>query len=227
MKEILDQTDFDSYFDEPSLENVPLSIKKQIWRIWREGFESIKKIFDIAGGCRCCGSCCVDMPVRITPVEIARIARYLNHSVNEVFNEYCRWYEDQIYLKTPCPFLIEDKKCSIYSARPTLCKFFPIKPIEANFVIVFRPDCPFGQTIFQYWEKYSNSPEIKEMFERERKEQSSEVKEYIKKVGEESEAEIERLPPEATKKSIPSILITSDGLECFADWLEKHIKLEG
>jgi len=208
------------------MENLPLSIKTLLWQIWREGFESIKKIFDMAGGCRCCGNCCVDMPVNVTPVEIVRIARYLNCSVNKVFNKYCEWHEDQIYLKTPCPFLKEDKKCSIYLARPTVCKFFPIKPIELNFAIVINPDCPLGQRIFQYYKKYSDSPEIKEVSERELKKMPPEAREYLKVVTKES-AEPKGLPLGDSKEFVTNFLITHKGLELFADWLKKHVKLEG
>lgn len=222
MEETLDQVDLDSYFDRPGMEYLPISIKKKIRQFWAEGFKSLEKIFERAGGCRCCGNCCVDMPISISPIEIARIGRHLNRSVKEIFDKYCKWHEDEIYLKTPCSFKREDNKCSIYSARPTFCKFFPIKPMEFHFAIVINPDCPLGQTIFRYWEKYSNSPEYKELAEKDQKDMSPEVREYFKTVGEKSTAGI--LPPEASKEHVLNLVITHEGLECFANWLEKQNK---
>jgi Fe-S-cluster containining protein len=223
LSEALDQIDLDAYFDDPSSRNVPLTVKTAIWRGLKEGFESANKIFGAVGGCQCCGNCCRETPVEITPTEIARIARFLNLGVKETFNKFAFWYESttEIYLKTPCPFLNDKNKCSIYPARPLMCKFYPIRPTEFWFTIVNNPNCPLSQTILQFNKKYVNSPEVKKAFEQ----QLPEIKQFFQQaIKESAEAESDKHLPAGDMTPVECRAVSREGIACFADWLEKQKK---
>jgi Fe-S-cluster containining protein len=204
--------------------SIPLTERKVIWQEIVESFENIKRIFDIMGGCRCCGNCCRKTPVEVTPTEIARIARYLKISVGEIFNKFARWHNEYIYLKTPCPFIKEDNKCGIYLARPLICKFYPIRPTGFGFIVAENPSCSLSQVIFQNLAEYANSPEIKRESERIPPEVKSSFERHVKDIISEEAQGTERVPQEADKTTAKSLLAIPYTLKTFADWSEKNVK---
>ncbi len=48
--------------------------------------------------------------------------------------------------RKPCPFLDENKKCSIYNVRPTPCRKYPIKTDGGRVNV----DCPAMEVIDNY-----------------------------------------------------------------------------
>ncbi|MFI5343581.1 MAG: YkgJ family cysteine cluster protein [Chlamydiales bacterium] len=84
--------------------------------------------------CTECGQCCTGAPgyVWVNDQEIEQIASHLNLSIEEFAQRYLRRVRGRLSLlehpKTfDCVFL-KDKKCQIYSIRPTQCRTFPWWP---------------------------------------------------------------------------------------------------
>lgn len=108
--------------------------------------------------CTGCGQCCTGSPgyTWVNEKEIIEIAQFLKLSIDEFSKKYLRIVGDKIALLElqqtfDCVFL-KDKKCQIYSVRPTQCKTFPwwqknLKTIEdwknaARYCEGIRPDAP-------------------------------------------------------------------------------------
>lgn len=89
--------------------------------------------------CTGCGQCCTGSPgyVWVDLQEIQAIASFLNLTVEEFSRQYLRRVKGRLsLLELPhvtlpetydCIFL-KDKKCQIYSVRPTQCRTFPWWP---------------------------------------------------------------------------------------------------
>lgn len=84
--------------------------------------------------CTGCGQCCTGAPgfVWVNPNEIEEMATFLKISVEEFSNKYLRRVMGKVSLiempsSYDCVFL-KDKKCQIYSVRPTQCRTFPWWP---------------------------------------------------------------------------------------------------
>ena len=94
-----------------------------------------KEFFKKGINFKCQGSsnCCVSRGsygfVYLSNKDIKRIAKYFKLSINLFKKKYCIKTNGYIHLKEinqngNCQFL-ENKKCSIYSARPTQCRTWP------------------------------------------------------------------------------------------------------
>ena len=77
--------------------------------------------------CLKCANCCNTTGPLFTDKDIGRIARYLGIKPSEFTKNYLRIDEDKDYVlqQTPCAFLLEDNRCSIYDVRPKACREFP------------------------------------------------------------------------------------------------------
>lgn len=100
----------------------------------------IKEGFDFAfdpKGCESCkGNCCIGESgyIWISTNEIQILALQLNLSVEELKNRYLNKIGYKYSIKEVkldsnnfacCFFNLEEKKCSIYEARPSQCRTFP------------------------------------------------------------------------------------------------------
>lgn len=81
--------------------------------------------------CTGCGECCSGAPgyVWISPKEIETISKRLSLSQEEFLQKYTRKVFGRISLiedptNYDCVFL-QDKKCTIYTDRPSQCRSFP------------------------------------------------------------------------------------------------------
>lgn len=76
--------------------------------------------------CTTCGNCCVTMEVYVSDADIARLAEHLSIMPDEFRKQYI--IQDDHGHATlrgkPCVFL-EDKRCSVYDARPEDCRDYP------------------------------------------------------------------------------------------------------
>jgi len=93
-------------------------------------FENSIKEFD----CQRCGKCCVEEPgIALSIHDIKRIATALVKPVKVIKREYTVHdpkRRGDYFMKDvlPCHFYdLEQKKCSIYKYRPTVCRTFPFK----------------------------------------------------------------------------------------------------
>lgn len=87
--------------------------------------------------CTQCGKCCINREdILLNPKDLFNIAKLLNMTPEQVVEEYCEAYIGDtsrmpiVRLKPQgsvkrCP-LLKDKKCSVHSAKPTVCAMFPI-----------------------------------------------------------------------------------------------------
>ncbi len=83
--------------------------------------------------CQGSSNCCVSRGnygyVYLSKRDLIKIAKYLNVSINLFKKKYCEYSDGYMYLKEiningNCQFL-ENKKCSIYTARPMQCRTWP------------------------------------------------------------------------------------------------------
>jgi uncharacterized protein len=84
--------------------------------------------------CTGCGQCCTGAPgaIWVSTEEIEQIAAHLELSIQDFSHRYLRRIKGRLSLiempKTyDCVFL-KDKKCEIYTIRPTQCRTFPWWP---------------------------------------------------------------------------------------------------
>ena len=77
--------------------------------------------------CLQCANCCTTTGPMLTDKDIQRVAKHLRMKEVDFVNKYVREYEDgdQVFESMPCPFLGDDKYCSIYEHRPKACRDYP------------------------------------------------------------------------------------------------------
>lgn len=88
--------------------------------------------------CTRCANCCKTLNVRFDDADIERIAGHLNMSTDEFIATYLEVDQERnVYTtrQTPCPFLGQDDRCTIYEVRPTVCQEYPYTNKEG---LVFR-----------------------------------------------------------------------------------------
>ena len=104
-----------------------------------ENFDKIKIGIDTPFRFHCtqCGKCCINREdIMLSPFDLFRAAKALEMTPQEFVDEYCDTYLGEtsrmpIVRIQPrgaikrCP-LMKDRKCTIHSAKPTVCAMFPI-----------------------------------------------------------------------------------------------------
>lgn len=77
--------------------------------------------------CLECANCCKTISPIFTTRDVERIAASLKLSPGKFMTQYLRVDEDQdmVLQSSPCPFLQQDNKCSIYEDRPKACREYP------------------------------------------------------------------------------------------------------
>ena len=129
-----------------------------------EEYDIVKRISKLCGGCRRCGYCCSNFPCRITESEIQEISDYLDMSPDDFQDEYVVEDDEFFYLETPCPFLKEDKTCQVYSVRPAICKWHPIKILlPSTYQIHVSEECGVGNEIGQNFDKFREEKNLSEI----------------------------------------------------------------
>jgi len=125
-------------------------------------------------GCNRCGKCCKNREdILLTPLDVFKIAKYLNQSIQEILEEYCESYEGaeskfpivrlrpREYRRT-CPFAGKNG-CRIHSVKPAVCALFPLGRMtnyETNEFTYFLQSVPCGnknqtQTIREWLQDFS------------------------------------------------------------------------
>lgn len=92
--------------------------------------------FTFSCGPECMGRCCKNITILLDPWDIEVMARHLGLTGQEFFQGYCKMEKDRhsgwpmVWLahaeQGSCVFMLEDGKCSIYSARSRNCRTFPL-----------------------------------------------------------------------------------------------------
>lgn len=78
--------------------------------------------------CTRCANCCCQLQVVFTDEDIDRIANHRGMTREAFIAAYLEWDQEKHRFRarmTPCPFLGEDNKCSIYDVRPDTCRRYP------------------------------------------------------------------------------------------------------
>ena len=77
--------------------------------------------------CLSCSNCCKTTSPIFRDVDIKRISKKLKIKESQFINSYLKMDEEHDYVlqKSPCFFLGEDNKCSIYEDRPLACREYP------------------------------------------------------------------------------------------------------
>jgi Fe-S-cluster containining protein len=77
--------------------------------------------------CLSCARCCKETGPLFTNKDVDKLARHLKISPGQLQDTYLRLDEDRDWVlkSTPCPFLLEDNRCSVYDARPRACRMYP------------------------------------------------------------------------------------------------------
>ncbi|MCF8243550.1 MAG: YkgJ family cysteine cluster protein [Saprospiraceae bacterium] len=77
--------------------------------------------------CLDCAGCCTGIPPIVTKADVTRISRDFNMKPADFERQHLTEDEDgdTVMNATPCPFLLNDNKCSIYEIRPKACRQYP------------------------------------------------------------------------------------------------------
>jgi Fe-S-cluster containining protein len=100
---------------------------RSIKRVDRIALELHQEAFRIVD-CTKCANCCRTLRPVFSDEDIARIAAHLGMTGDEFIAAYLERDEKEGRYRTkttPCPFLGEDRKCTIYDVRPEKCEGYP------------------------------------------------------------------------------------------------------
>jgi uncharacterized protein len=77
--------------------------------------------------CLECANCCRGLGPRLLRSDIERLSVYLKMKNSDFTEKYLRTDEDgdQVFKSMPCPFLMDDNHCMVYSSRPRACREYP------------------------------------------------------------------------------------------------------
>lgn len=77
--------------------------------------------------CLDCAGCCSTISPIVTDNDISRVAKHLRIKPSQMLDQYLYMDSDSDYVfkVTPCPFLMDDKCCSVYEVRPRACREYP------------------------------------------------------------------------------------------------------
>jgi len=110
--------------------------------------------------CLDCANCCSTTSPIFRDIDINRLSKHLKMKENNFISTYLKMDEESDYVlqKSPCSFLGEDNKCSVYEHRPLACREYPhtdrknmiqiLGITEKNTLI-----CPAVATIFEELKK--------------------------------------------------------------------------
>ena len=110
--------------------------------------------------CLDCANCCATTSPIFRDIDIKRLSKHLKMKENVFISTYLKMDEESDYVlqKSPCSFLGNDNKCSVYEHRPLACREYPhtdrknmiqiLGITEKNTLI-----CPAVATIFEELKK--------------------------------------------------------------------------
>lgn len=77
--------------------------------------------------CLSCANCCKTISPVLYETDIARLAGFLKMKIPVFKDSYIQIDEDGDYVfrQSPCPFLLHDNHCIVYSSRPKACREYP------------------------------------------------------------------------------------------------------
>lgn len=85
--------------------------------------------------CKNCGNYCKnEKAINICQEDIKKMAKYMKMSYKKFRINYVRSEGDKLFIKNsePCIFY-DDNKCTIYEARPLICRMYPYITMNSDF----------------------------------------------------------------------------------------------
>ncbi len=118
-------------------------------KIYKKGYDYC---FETSACEGCEGNCCIGESgyIWVNPEEILKISEFLNLSLDKFYDKYLEKIKYRFSLKEieynggyRCVFFdLKEKRCGIYSVRPTQCRSFPFwDHFKTNIKEVER-ECP-------------------------------------------------------------------------------------
>jgi len=105
------------------LKNIKAKESKTIDKLVIRYDEELFRLID----CLDCANCCKTISPILNENDVRKISKKLKVKDSQLFENFLMVDDegDIIMQTTPCPFLMEDNKCSIYDARPKACREYP------------------------------------------------------------------------------------------------------
>jgi len=107
--------------------------------------------------CLKCANCCRTLQIVVDDKDIQRLAQRLKMTTQQFAKQYVETdqYQTQYLKSTPCSFLGEDNRCSVYEDRPQACRDFPYLHAEGfrqrTFMMIDNTAvCPI---VFNVWQQ--------------------------------------------------------------------------
>jgi Fe-S-cluster containining protein len=77
--------------------------------------------------CLECANCCKTTSPIFRDIDIKRLSKRFRIKPAQFIDEYLHIDEDEDYVlnSSPCVFLMDDNKCSVYEDRPKACREYP------------------------------------------------------------------------------------------------------
>ena len=97
----------------------PKDLDKTINELHDQAFEVID--------CLECANCCKSISPSVQDNDIQKIAKTLKIKPSAVVSKYMLLDDENDYVMNtaPCPFLMSDNCCEVYTSRPLACKGYP------------------------------------------------------------------------------------------------------
>lgn len=108
--------------------------KKAMQRLKRSSSKSLDKAFREAHqkvfeevDCLKCANCCKTTSPIFRDIDIERLSKRLRLTPAEFVEKYLKMDNEGDYVlqSSPCVFLMDDNKCSVYEDRPKACREYP------------------------------------------------------------------------------------------------------
>lgn len=110
--------------------------------------------------CLECANCCKTTSPIFRDIDIVRLSKSLKMNMGEFTEKYLKMDNEGDYVlkSSPCPFLMNDNKCSVYQNRPKACREYPHtdrKPMKPILDLTLRNTrvCPAVSRIMSHWQE--------------------------------------------------------------------------
>lgn len=107
--------------------------------------------------CLACGHCCKSLQIVVDDKDIQRLAQRFQMTPQKFAKQYVDRDQDgtQYFKSTPCVFLADDNRCTVYEDRPQACRDFPYLHAEnfrsRTFMMIDNTAvCPI---VFNVWQQ--------------------------------------------------------------------------
>jgi uncharacterized protein len=106
--------------------------------------------------CVACANCCKTLAIVVDSQDIQRISARLRINPNEFKKRYCEVHADKTvtFKSSPCTFLAQDGRCTIYEDRPKACQDYPYLRDRgfAKRTITMVENCSCCPIVFNVWQ---------------------------------------------------------------------------